>query len=162
MVFLFSNFPTVQERITFLHRVTMDSTTDSSEENSCAMESSAFNTTEMDTSDNSCNRAQFWGAMSIFVEKPHLLNKRLCGVVDLQWAQAYCSVTSLEQTIASTWHLLQTESVPKRYQDSHNIKDSGCIKSSDSLYEEIMLQKLETTFVNGGFSNVSSDDGESV
>uniref|UniRef100_A0A6A7FTM7 Probable tRNA (uracil-O(2)-)-methyltransferase n=1 Tax=Hirondellea gigas TaxID=1518452 RepID=A0A6A7FTM7_9CRUS len=39
-------------------------------------------------SQESCNRAQFWGAVGIFVEKPHLLNRRLCGVSDIWWGAA--------------------------------------------------------------------------
>lgn len=34
-----------------------------------------------------CNRAQFWGAVGIFIEKPHILNRRLCGVADLWWGK---------------------------------------------------------------------------
>ena len=127
-------------------------------------------------SEKSCNRAQFWGAVGIFLEKPHLLNKRLCGVQDL-WCgelsfESVSAVTRrsdkslLEETIALIWKVMQNDRTQDFYVDNtlpnYAAPTSAThdVASSSSSHLLQISAELQTVLKAAGFVCVLQEDGK--
>lgn len=106
------------------------------------------------------NANQFWGAARIYTEKPHIVNRRLCGVANL-WIgvchDEYCR-SSLISHMSNVMKVRQGAHI-----NSYNcdIEEKQVDNNSESEDSEEQVQTLKKILVQEGFTSTSDNLVES-
>lgn len=105
------------------------------------------------------NSNQFWGAARIYTEKPHIVNRRLCGIANL-----WIGVCQDEYCRSSL--ITRMRNVMKIRQGAH-INSCNCdtkekqVDNSESVDCEEQVQTLIKILVQGGFTSTLANLAES-
>lgn len=130
---------------------------------------------------------QFWGAVKIYTEKPHIINRRICGTVNL-WTgvcnEDFCGQNVLKSLIKVLNHdfdkeLKKISETPPSINHEENCKcvpvshstkdaeltastfDSNQGEAADCEIDVIQVQRIKKIFYDQGFRSILGENGDS-
>ena len=113
---------------------------------------------------------QFWGGVKVFVEKAHILNRRLCGTQNLLWGitnfnhrkvcadgetQPSSNLFDWKDLVHKSWTILNRENIDHSENGSAN-----CTEEQYEKTEKSMIEALKDYCSKTGFEMTASDDSE--
>lgn len=102
------------------------------------------------------NSNQFWGAVRIYTEKPHIVNRRLCGIANL-WIGVCHDEYSRSSLIAHMNNVMKVRERDQVNARDHNGEEKQVDNDSESLDWKEQVQTLKRILIKEGFTSAADN-----